>query len=56
MTQNCQWLSYSKLLETCILFDMCPEIVNSADFVTSEVDCNYQENSGKILNCVNVSH
>ena len=44
--QTCKWFSFSQTLETCLLFNKCPEIDENDDFVTSEVDCQYMQ--GKI--------
>ena len=48
-TENCFWFSFSQLMETCLLFNICPEIDENENFVTSEVDCTY-DIQGEIRN------
>ena len=49
-TENCFWFSFSQLMETCLLFNICPEIDENENFVTSEVDCTYNDIQGEIKN------
>ena len=49
-TENCFWFSFSQLMETCLLFNICPEIDENENFVTSEVECTYNDIQGEIKN------
>ena len=49
-TENCFWFSFSQLMKTCLLFNICPEIDENENFVTSEVDCTYNDIEGEIRN------
>ena len=40
-TGKCAWFSFSKELHDCFLFETCPELKSEKDFITSQVECEY---------------
>ena len=40
--EDCSWFSYAATLgKTCILFKDCPEIESNSQFVTGQMECEY---------------
>ena len=40
-TGKCAWFSFSKELQDCFLFETCPDLKSEKDFITSQVECEY---------------
>ena len=35
------WMAHSEELKDCFLFDICPELEFENDFITSQIECEY---------------
>ena len=40
-TENCKWCSFTHDEKSCVLYEHCPEIMKMNDYITSQVECNY---------------